>query len=82
MVYDNLYINGNLVQNGAANPYSSYAEWMTYSEMQRNPQPWLLDFAKKPKWNYAVGIELEGMLDTYLRHGSDTATISKPICAT
>lgn len=72
MVYDNLCINGNLVKNDAANPYTSYAEWMTYSEIQRNPQPWLLDFAKKPKWNYAVGIELEGMLDTYLHHGGDT----------
>ena len=72
IAYDNVYINGERVRNDADNPYSSYAQWMTYSEIQRNPKPWLLDFAKKPKWNYAVGIELEGMLDTYLHHGGDT----------
>ena len=65
--FDNLFINGNL--SLLENPYKSYAQWMTYSEMQRTPLPYLLDFSQKPKWSYVMGIELEGMLDTYLRYG-------------
>lgn len=58
----------------SAKPYKSYAEWLTRSEMQRVANPIYLDFTdsvKKPqgKWSYVMGIELEGMLDTYLKHG-------------
>ena len=65
--FDNLYINGGL--SLLEKPYKSYAQWMTYSEMQRTPLPYLLDFSSRPKWSYVMGIELEGMLDTYLRYG-------------
>ncbi len=67
--YDNLFINGSLCLQ--KRPYKNYSEWMTYSEMKRVPQPYMLDFAKKPRWSYVMGIELEAMLDTYLRHGGD-----------
>jgi len=55
-------------------PYESYAEWLTRSEMKRVENPIYLDFTdvqKRPqgKWSYVMGIELEGMLDTYLKHG-------------
>ena len=63
---DNVFINGSLLLT--ENPYRNYSEWLTYSEMQRVPQPYLLDFSKKPKWSYVMGIEMEGMLDTYLRY--------------
>lgn len=54
-------------------PQRHYSEWMTYSEMQRTPHPQYLDFTdvkKRPngKWSYVMGIEMEGMLDTYLRY--------------
>jgi len=62
--FNNLYVNGSLVL--LEKPYKSYAEWMTMSEIQRNPDPTLIDFATKPKWGYVVGIELESLLDTYL----------------
>ncbi len=65
--FDNLYINGSLSLQ--EKPYKSYAQWMTYSEMQRTPQSYMLDFSNRPKWSYVMGIELEGMLDTYLRYG-------------
>ena len=52
-------------------PYQSYSEWMTYSEMKRTPQSYLLDFSTKPKWSYVMGIELESMLDTYIAHGGE-----------
>ena len=68
--YDNLVINGSTVLSEY--PYKHYSEWMTYSEMKRTPLPYMLDFAKKPRWNYASGIELEAMLDTYLAYGGDS----------
>ena len=48
-----------------------YSEWLTRSEMQRVPQSYMLDFSNRPKWSYVMGIELESMLDTYLRYGGD-----------
>ena len=65
--FTNLFLNGSLVLQ--EKPYRHYSQWMTYSEMQRTPQSYMLDFSKRPKWSYVMGIELEGMLDTYLRYG-------------
>lgn len=62
--YDNLMINNSLVLSEM--PFSRYSQWLARSEMQRTKQPYMLDFAKKPKWGYVVGIEQEAMLDTYL----------------
>ncbi len=66
--FDNLTINGSLVLNDGEQPYKNYSEWLTYSEMKRVSHPYLLDFSKKPKWSYVMGIEMEGMLDTYERY--------------
>lgn len=63
--FDNLVINGSLVLNKEDQPYKNYTEWLTYSEMKRVPHSYLLDFSSKPKWSYVMGIEMEGMLDTY-----------------
>ena len=65
MKFDNLVINGSLVLNKEDQPYKNYSEWLTYSEMKRVPHSYLLDFSSKPKWSYVMGIEMEGMLDTY-----------------
>ena len=67
--FDRLFINGSLALQ--QKPYKHYSEWMTHSEMQRVPRSYLLDFSSRPKWSYVMGIELEGMLDTYLRYGGD-----------
>ena len=69
VTYDNLMINGSLVLQ--EKPYKHYSEWLTYSEMKRVPKSYLLDFSEKPKWSYVMGIELEGMLDTYLKYGGE-----------
>ena len=69
VTYENLMINGSLVLQQM--PYKHYSEWLTYSEMKRVPESYMLDFATKPKWSYVMGIELEGMLDTYLKYGGD-----------
>lgn len=63
--FDNFVINGSLVLNKEDHPYKNYSEWLTYSEMKRVPHSYLLDFSSKPKWSYVMGIEMEGMLDTY-----------------
>ena len=62
--YENLVINGSQVLSQL--PYKTYSQWMAHSEMQRNPDPCYLDFAKTPKWGYVVGIEQEALLDAYL----------------
>ena len=67
--FDNLFINGSLVLQQM--PYQHFSEWFTYSEIKRVPKSYLLDFSSKPKWSYVMGIELEGMLDTYLRYGGE-----------
>ncbi len=67
--YDNYFCNGSLCLNEM--PYKHYSEWMTRSEMKRVPKSYLLDFSTRPKWSYVMGIELESMLDTYLRYGGD-----------
>ena len=65
--FENLFINGSLVLNDGEQPYKHYSEWLTYSEMKRVPHPYNLDFSpNKPRWSYVMGIEQEGMLDTYL----------------
>lgn len=67
--FENLFINGSL--SLLKKPYKNYSEWLTYSEMKRVPQSYMLDFAKSPRWSYVMGIELEAMLDTYLKYGGD-----------
>ncbi len=69
VVFNRYYINGSLKLQ--EKPFDRYSEWMTYSEMKRVPQSYLLDFSKSPKWSYVMGIELEAMFDTYLRYGGD-----------
>ena len=67
--FENLTINGSLVLKPEDRPFQTYSEWLTYSEMQRVPRPYHLDFSpKKPRWSYVMGIEMEGMLDTYLAY--------------
>lgn len=68
--FDNLFVNGSLVL--LEKPYKHYSEWMTHSEMTRVPEPYMLDFAKKPRWSYTSGTEMGAMLDTYLRYGDES----------
>lgn len=38
-----------------------WSERMALSIMQRNPEPWQLEFSKKPKWSYTHGLVLSSM---------------------
>ena len=70
--FENTYINGSLVLLPEDQPYKNYSEWMAHSEMTRVSDPTMLDFAKKPKWSYVMGIELESFLDTYLAYNDQS----------
>ena len=52
-------------------PYKHFSEWLVASEMKRVPESYMLDFSKKPKWSYVMGIEMESMLDTYLAYKNE-----------
>ena len=67
ITFDNYYINGSL--SLLEKPYKNFSQWLAKSEIQRQPCSYLLDFSKKPRWNYVMGIELEAILDTYLAYG-------------
>lgn len=72
VTFNNTFINQSLILNPGEKPYKNMSEWMTWSEMKRVPESYMLDFSKRPKWSYVMGIEMEGMLDTYLRYGGDS----------
>lgn len=38
-----------------------YSVRMADSEMKRNPESWMLDFQKSPKWDYCMGLELNAI---------------------
>jgi unsaturated rhamnogalacturonyl hydrolase len=42
---------------------------MADSEIQRNPESWMLDFSKSPKWNYCHGLVLLAIQKTYDQTG-------------
>lgn len=42
---------------------------MADSEIKRNPEPWMLDFSKAPKWNYCHGLELQAILQVWQKTG-------------
>ena len=67
---DNVFVNKSLLLT--ENPYKNYSEWLTYSEMKRVNHPYMLDFSTKPKWSYVMGIEMEALLDTYLRYKDES----------
>lgn len=69
--FDNLKINGHLCLD-----YKPMSYKMAMSEIARNPQPWFLDYVKSdPKWSYAAGVELEGILGA-AKHYNDTTMLN------
>ncbi len=52
-----------------------YAEHVAQSEMKRNPELWMADFVKKPKWEYTHGLMARAYLELYKATG-DTAYLN------
>lgn len=46
------------------------AEKMAVSDMKRNPEPWTIDFQKKPKWEYTHGLMMSANLALYYETGN------------
>ena len=40
-----------------------WSERMAQSEMQRFPEPWMIEKAKKPRWGYTHGLVVKSMLE-------------------
>lgn len=55
--------------NSSTTTTPKYYTQMADSEMQRNPEPWMLDFSAKPKWNYCHGLELMAIQHVYAKTG-------------
>lgn len=44
---------------------------MAESEMQRNPESWMVDFSKDIKWNYTHGLVLQAMIQVSEKSGDE-----------
>ncbi|UCE08894.1 MAG: glycoside hydrolase family 88 protein [bacterium] len=42
---------------------------MTESVMKRNPEPWMIDFRKTPKWEYTQGLVLKAAMHLWMTTG-------------
>ena len=56
----------------AVNAAKPYFIRMADSEMKRNPESWMVDFSKKPVWNYTLGLEMLSFLQVYDKTHNDT----------
>ncbi len=55
---------GNLSAEQSEKQESEYLTWvinMANSDIERNPDAWMLDFVDKPKWNYTNGLVCSAM---------------------
>ena len=48
-----------------------WSERMAESVMKRNPEPWMIDFRKTPKWEYTQGLALKSIMHVWLATGKD-----------
>ena len=55
--------------SNGSQPQSDYLQRtirIAQSEIQHNPELWMADFVKAPKWDYTQGLIAKAMLETYL----------------
>lgn len=48
---------------------TKYYIHLANSEIKRNPEGWMLDFSKVPKWNYCHGLEIQSFLRVWEKTG-------------
>ena len=75
-VLNNLLLLFVLVFSSCSAPASEnnallVAEKMAVSDMKRNPEPWTIDFQKKPKWEYTHGLMMSANLALYQETGKE-----------
>ena len=54
-----------------------WSERMAQSEMQRFPEPWMIEKAKRPRWGYTHGLVVKSMLEEWKQTELDGATIQE-----
>ena len=57
--------------NQKKNDTEPYYIRMADSEMQRNPESWMVDFMDKIKWNYTHGLEMQAFTKVYEKTGNN-----------
>ena len=55
--------------------YEMWAQRIAYSEMKHNPELWMTDGVKKPKWDYTQTLVARALLNVY-QHNGDTAILN------
>lgn len=63
-----LLIHCNGEKENGADPYYKR---MADSEMQRNPESWMVDFSTRIKWNYTHGLEMQAFLQVAEKTGDE-----------
>ena len=58
--------------NGGKEEKETWSVKMARSEMQRFPEPWMIEKAKKPRWGYTHGLVVKSMLELW-KHTGDSA---------
>lgn len=53
------------------NGYELWAVRMVDSVVKRNPEPWMIDFREKPKWEYTQGLVLKAILHAWQETGDE-----------
>ncbi|MBR3566141.1 MAG: glycoside hydrolase family 88 protein [Paludibacteraceae bacterium] len=64
----------NLYARHKAEYYNQWAERIAKSEMQHNPELWMADGVKKPKWDYTQTLVAKALLNVY-QQTRDTAIL-------
>ena len=59
----------------SAQYYEQWAERIAKSEMVHNPELWMTDGVKKPKWDYTQTLVARALLNVY-QHSGDTAMLN------
>lgn len=70
-----LLLAGGMLSCIATTKEAKEIKWsvrMARSEMQRFPEPWMIEKAKKPRWGYTHGLVVKSMLEEW-KHTGDTA---------
>lgn len=58
--------------NGGKEEKETWSVKMARSEIQRFPEPWMIEKAKKPRWGYTHGLVVKSMLELWKHTGDST----------
>lgn len=56
-----LFMQSGCSGRGMMDDSGTWSVRMTKSVIQRNPEPWMIDFREKPKWEYTQGLVLKAI---------------------